>query len=58
MRLVADDTLGIYFWVMDEEVETVEVSPRFDYLEDAETWYRRLREHSYTLDVPTRRNLK
>lgn len=40
MKLLANDSLGIYVWVDDAD-HTVHISPHFDYIEDAEDWYKR-----------------
>lgn len=44
MRLICDDHNQVYVWVDDED-EDKELSPHFDYEEDAEKWYRDLRNH-------------
>ena len=38
MRLLRDDYMDIYVWVDDND-ETKELSPHFDYEEDADAWY-------------------
>lgn len=43
MRLICDDYNQIYVWVEDLD-ENVELSPRFDYEEDAIQWKQRLEE--------------
>lgn len=43
MRLICDDYNQIYVWVEDLD-ENVELSPRFDYEEDAIEWKQRLEE--------------
>ena len=42
MRLICDDNKGIYVWVGDNENETIELSPHFDYEEDAIQWYEQV----------------
>lgn len=44
MKLKTDDFLQIYVWVDDND-ETLELSPHFDYEEDAITWHAR--KHNY-----------
>lgn len=41
MKLLCDDTQGIYVWV-EEHDENIELSPHFDYEEDAEQWRERV----------------
>lgn len=41
MKLLCDDTQGIYVWV-EEHDENIELSPHFDYEEDAEQWLERV----------------
>lgn len=43
MRLISDDILQIYVWVEDLD-ENVELSPHFDYEEDAIQWRNRMEE--------------
>lgn len=43
MRLICDDIDQVYFWVEDAD-ENIELSPHFDYEEDAIEWKRRI-EH-------------
>ena len=43
MKLLYDDYNQIYVWIDDHD-ENVELSPHFDYLEDAEQWFLRIRE--------------
>lgn len=43
MKLNCDDFNQVYVWV-DENHELTELSPRFDYEEDAENWYRRMKQ--------------
>lgn len=43
MRLLCDDIDQVYVWVEDLD-ENVELSPRFDYEEDAVQWRNRM-EH-------------
>jgi hypothetical protein len=41
MRLILDDYNGVYVWVDDGD-ENIELSPHFDYEEDAIQWYGRI----------------
>lgn len=41
MRLILDDYNGVYVWVDDFD-ENDELSPHFDYEEDAIQWYNRI----------------
>lgn len=41
MKLHSDDILQVYVWV-DDDNEDEEISPRFDYEEDAILWKQRL----------------
>lgn len=43
MRLLCDDIDQIYVWVDDLD-ENVELSPRFDYEEDAVQWRDRMQQ--------------
>lgn len=43
MRLICDDYNGIYVWVEDHD-ENQELSPHFDYEDDAIQWKLRLTE--------------
>lgn len=43
MRLICDDVDQVYFWVEDHD-ENIELSPHFDYEEDAIEWKRRIEE--------------
>ena len=43
MKLLYDDTNQIYVWV-DDYNEDEELSPHFDYEEDAEQWYQRIKK--------------
>lgn len=43
MKLLYDDYNQIYVWV-DNNNEDDELSPRFDYEEDADQWYQRMKE--------------
>ncbi len=43
MRLICDDYNQIYVWVEDLN-EDIELSPRFDYEEDALQWRERMLE--------------
>jgi hypothetical protein len=38
MKLLRDDYQDIFVWVDDND-ETIELSPHFDYEEDADEWY-------------------
>ena len=44
MTLILDDYNGIYVWV-DDNNENEELSPHFDYEEDAIQWYGRVSAH-------------
>jgi hypothetical protein len=41
MRLILNDYDQVYVWVDDND-ENIELSPHFDYEEDAIQWYRRI----------------
>ncbi len=41
MKLISDDYMGVYVWVDDEDPDH-ELSPHFDYEDDAVQWYRRV----------------
>ena len=43
MKLLSDDIQGIYVWV-EEHDENLELSPHFDYEEDALLWKDRVSE--------------
>lgn len=43
MQLLCDDIQGIYVWVEDHD-ENIELSPHFDYEEDAIQWRNRITE--------------
>lgn len=43
MRLICDDYEQVYVWVEDSD-EDIELSPRFDYEEDALQWKNRVQE--------------
>jgi hypothetical protein len=43
MKLLYDDYNQIYVWIDDND-ENVELSPHFDYLEDAEQWFQRIKQ--------------
>lgn len=43
MRLLCDDYNQVYVWVEDLD-ENIELSPRFDYEEDAIQWRDRMEE--------------
>jgi len=42
MKLFCDDFQQIYVWVEDYD-ENIELSPHFDYEEDAIQWYERIK---------------
>lgn len=43
MKLLHDDYNQVYVWV-DDINEDEELSPRFDYEEDAELWFTRMKK--------------
>lgn len=43
MKLLYDDINQIYVWVEDYD-ENIELSPHFDYEEDADQWYVRMNQ--------------
>ena len=43
MRLICDDYNGVYVWVEDHD-EDIELSPHFDYEDDAIEWQRRMKK--------------
>lgn len=43
MKLLCDDYLEIYVWVEDND-ENIELSPHFDYEEDALQWKERMEQ--------------
>ena len=43
MKLVADDYNQVYVWVDDDDHD-LDLSPRFDYEEDAIAWYERMKQ--------------
>lgn len=43
MRLICDDFNQIYVWVEDRD-ENIELSPHFDYEEDALEWRERIEQ--------------
>lgn len=43
MKLLCDDIQGVYVWVEDNDEDT-ELSPHFDYEEDAIQWFNRISE--------------
>lgn len=47
MKLICDDKIQTYFWV-DDNNESVILSPRFDYIEDANMWYENMKEKFYS----------
>lgn len=42
MKLLHDDYNLVYVWVDDNDADN-ELSPRFDYEEDAEQWFERMK---------------
>lgn len=42
MKLLCDDIQGIYVWVEDHD-EKIELSPHFDYEDDAIVWRDRMK---------------
>lgn len=38
MELLCDEINGVYVWIGNNDNEIVELSPHFDYEEDAITW--------------------
>ena len=43
MKLIRNETIGVFVWV-DSINESIELSPHFDYEEDADQWYLTLKE--------------
>ncbi len=43
MRLICDDFQNVYVWVEDHD-ENIELSPHFDYEEDAAQWKLRIEQ--------------
>ena len=43
MKLICDDHNQVYVWV-DENNHDIELSPHFDYEEDAIQWYDRIKK--------------
>jgi hypothetical protein len=43
MRLICDDFQNVYVWVDDQD-ENLELSPHFDYVEDAIQWKQRMEQ--------------
>lgn len=43
MRLIFDEFEGVYVWVLDKD-ENHELSPRFDYEEDAIDWQKMMKK--------------
>jgi hypothetical protein len=43
MKLILDDYNGVYVWLSDDN-EDDELSPHFDYEEDAVQWKKRIEE--------------
>ena len=43
MKLICDDYNQVYVWVDDHD-EDVQLSPRFDYEDDALAWKERMKE--------------
>jgi hypothetical protein len=48
MRLICDDYQQVYVWVEDHD-ENIELSPHFDYEEDAIQWLERMKEKIHGL---------
>jgi hypothetical protein len=46
MRLICDDLMEVYYWVSDND-ENEELSPHFDYEDDALLWKERLKKELY-----------
>ena len=51
MRLAIDEIYGIYVWV-DENDHDTELSPHFDYEEDAHQWYNQVKLHILKKETP------
>lgn len=47
MRLILDDYNQIYVWVDDDD-DNIELSPHFDYEEDAIQWYGKIAEDIFS----------
>jgi len=43
MKLHRNENIGVFVWV-DSSNESIELSPHFDYEEDADQWYLTLKE--------------
>lgn len=43
MRLICDDYMQVYVWVDDSD-ENIELSPHFDYEEDAHQWREQMKQ--------------
>lgn len=43
MKMLYDDYNTVYMWVDDQD-ENIELSPRFDYVEDCEEWFHRMKK--------------
>jgi hypothetical protein len=43
MKLLHDDYNLVYVWV-DDDNEDIELSPHFDYEEDADQWFERMKK--------------
>lgn len=43
MKLIVDDVNQVYVWVDDYD-ENEELSPHFDYEEDAHAWFERMKQ--------------
>lgn len=42
MKMLYDDLIQVYVWVDDYD-ENIELSPHFDYEEDAAQWFERMK---------------
>jgi hypothetical protein len=47
MQLKLDDKNGVYVWVDDND-DQIELSPHFDYEEDAFQWYGRIQKDLFS----------
>jgi hypothetical protein len=45
MKLLRDEWRQVYVWVDDLD-ENIELSPHFDYEEDADNWYLRMKKET------------
>ena len=43
MKLLRDEYNEVYVWVDDYD-ENIELSPHFDYEEDADSWFERMKQ--------------